>query len=296
MSRGILIYAHNNPEVDYGLIAYCNALMIRTNMPGVPICLVTDEGTLSWLRKQRGAAAVKKAFDEIVIEDYQHLGTGARDRRYYDTLSTPKMLPWHNGTRPSAYQHSPFDETLLIDADYLIQNDRLNLVWGAADEVMINRRARTLDHLEPEMPERFLNPFGIAMYWATVVYFRKSNTAETLFDMVAHVKENYDFYAYLYGFPARLYRNDFSFSIAVHTMGGFIEDNGVASLPCDTLLTSFDTDELIDVPARNELVFLVNDAKERYRFHLARTKTLNVHVMNKFSIARHAAKIVELYQ
>ena len=41
-----------------------------------------------------------------------------------------KKVSWHNPDRLTAYDVPPFEETLLIDSDYPIQNDVLNL-YGA---------------------------------------------------------------------------------------------------------------------------------------------------------------------
>ena len=107
--------------------------------------------------------------------------------------------------------------------------------------------------------------------------------------------QNYEFYRYVYGFKGRLYRNDFTFSIAIHMLNGFGSQETIPSLPVPKLLTSFDCDELIEVPARNEFLFLVNDTSERWRFRATRVSGMNVHVMNKFSIIRHADRFLELY-
>ena len=65
MTRGVLMYAHNNSEIDYFKIACANALMVRKNM-GVPVTLVTDEGTLSWGRKALGEKFVEYCFEKII--------------------------------------------------------------------------------------------------------------------------------------------------------------------------------------------------------------------------------------
>jgi hypothetical protein len=220
----------------------------------------------------------------------------ANERRFNETLSTNKSAKWYNFGRADAYAISPYDETLLIDADYFIQSSELSRVWGSAEDVMISKSVKTLEHFEPEVPERWLNPFGIALYWATAVYFKKSKTAKILFDMVAHIRENYPYYAYIYGFPQGLYRNDYAFSIAVHTMNGAIHDGGLAELPIKAILTSFDCDELVAVPRVGALTFLVNDSKARYRFGLSTISGIDVHIMNKYSIGRHVDTIISLYK
>jgi hypothetical protein len=295
MTRGFLIYAHNNAGIDYGVTALCAALMIKANLADHAVCLVTDSGTLDALRRDHGDALVDHAFEHVVLEPWRRVADGATARSYQDTRSTRHSLPWYNGTRPSAYGHSPFEETILIDSDYLVMDRSLDLAWGGLPDVMINRAARSLDHAPPAEAERRLDSLGIDMYWATVVYFRKSETARILFDLVAHVREHYEFYRHLYGFPGRLYRNDYAFSIAAHVLNGFSQGDVIAPLPVPTLLTSFDTDELIGVPARNEAIFLIGDPAEEHRFRVTRTRGLSVHCMNKFSLVRMAPQIIDQY-
>jgi len=284
------MHALNNEQIDYTLIALCNALAIRHYLD-VPICLVTTQGSVAWLR-QKYATLVDRAFQQIIVYD-DRLPVGTR--RFQDTLSTQRMLRWSNFNRVDSYALTPFDETLLIDADYLVLDDNLKHVWGTAHEVMLNRDIIPLDHGSVPPSERWLEDTGIQLCWATVVYFRKSRLAEMLFDVARHVRKHYAYYALIYGYPAELYRNDYVFSIAVHMLSGFTRCDDIPTLPSPFLFTSFDRDELIDVPMRGDLTFFLNDRREAWRFTLTRTKDISVHVMNKFSIVRQADKLLSYY-
>lgn len=293
MTRGIVMHAYNNDQVDYSLIALCNALAIKSNM-NVPVCLITYSGSIDWLIESQGKAVVDKAFDEVVIKDNPE-DLKVSKRRFSDTPHTAFTLPWYNTTRADTYELTPFDETLLIDSDYLIMDKTLNKLWGSVHDVMISKDVISLNHSPVRNTEKWLEDTGIRMYWATCVYFKKSKTAEILFDLVNHVKSNYDYYAMVYGFPVQLYRNDYAFSIAIHMSNGFIpEAEEIASLPFP-LLTSFDCDDLIDIPTKNEMKFLINDRRENWKFSLTKTKGQSVHVLNKFAIIRQAKKFLEYY-
>lgn len=290
MNRGVLMHALNNEQIDYTLIALCNALAIRHYLD-VPVCLVTTQGSVAWLR-QKYATLVDRAFQQIIFYD-DRLPVGTR--RFQDTLSTQRMLRWSNLNRVDSYALTPFEETLLIDADYLILDDSLKHVWGTAHEVMLNRDIIPLDHGPVPPSERWLEDAGIQLCWATVVYFRKSKLAEMLFDFARHVRKHYAYYALVYGYPAELYRNDYAFSIAVHMLSGFTRCDDIPTLPSPFLFTSFDRDELIDVPTQGDLAFFLNHRQEAWRFTLTRTKGISVHVMNKFSIVRQADKLLSYY-
>jgi hypothetical protein len=293
MSRGFLIFANNNEQIDYVAIALCNALMIKSNLgPDIKVCLVTSDGDHGWLVKSRGEALVNRAFDDIIIRPYE--SDGNNTRKVHDTLSTAREVPWKNATRAMAYHLSPYDETILIDADYLVMDKTLDQVWDSPEAFRINTSARKINQKPLQADEARLEPFGLKMAWATCVYFRKTPEVKIIFDMVDHVRENYAYYQHLYRFPGRLFRNDYAFSIAMHIMNGWTEGL-VAELPAREILTSFDCDELISVPRRNEFIFLINDETHRYKFTVANVKGINVHIMNKFSIGRHIDQIVSLY-
>ena len=68
-----------------------------------------------------------------------------------------------------------------------------------------------------------LNSFGqhnMPMWWATVMMFRKSNTAQYIFDCMNMVKNNWQHYRDLYGISKSTYRNDFALSIALGIVSG----------------------------------------------------------------------------
>lgn len=291
--RGFLVYAHNNEEIDYGKLALCCALMIKKHLRENATCLVTDQGTLDYLKSSMGEATVYRTFDHIKVTDYAFKKTSTI-KNFRDTQSTNKTLTWHNTSRSSAYDLSPFEETIVLDSDYLVQDNQFDSVWGNYEDVLINRDAITLNHQAPQLNERKLESTSLSMYWATLIYFRKGEKARTLFDLVDHIKANYRFFQHIYEFPGKNYRNDYAFSIAIHMMSGFLESNEFKPFPVDKILSSFDVDELIDIED-GTMTFLTAMDSHGWDYNLTRTKGLSVHVMNKYSILRLADKIIKLY-
>lgn len=291
MTRGFLMFAHNNEEIDYILIALCNALMIKKNLVENNVAVITNKGSYDWLLKSHGKELIDKAFDHVIIQDRPR---NSQTRNYRDTQVTTKELSWHNIGRSTAYDLTPFDETVVLDADYLVLDKSLDHVWGSPHEFMMNKNITTLNHTSPHDDEIRLNPFGIPLYWATCFYFRKGELAQNIFHMVEHVRDNYDYYQFLYRFPGKLFRNDYAFSIAIHALAGWVED-GVETLPIPILLTSFDSDELLQVKSLNRLTFLVSQSKDEGKFICSTVDSVNVHIMNKFSIVRCAPDIISLY-
>lgn len=282
------MFAFNNEQVDYGLTAYINASLIKANLPSKPnVSVVCDEGTKSWLLASQGES-VHAAIDNFIVVDTPE----AQTRRFHDTLSTAHDLPWRNAGRSSAYTLSPYEETIMIDTDYLVMDETLDAAWGSEADVMMNRHAVTVDFKPVPAGEQRIEAFSIPMYWATCVYFRKSLEAKTLFDLVDLVREDMDYFRFLFKFPGKLFRNDYAFSAAAHIMGGF-RDGGVPALPCRTIVTSFDTDEIVQVKSKSSLQLLVGDRSDRWSFTTMTTKKTNLHLMNKFSLTRHASALLE---
>lgn len=293
-TKGFLIFAHNNEEIDYGKLALCCASMIKHHLINNNICLVSDRGTLDYLKTQYDDKTINSAFSHIVIVDDTFRDKSSM-RKFQDTLSTSKPLTWYNGSRNSAYDITPFDETIILDSDVLIQDNMMDKVWGNYEDVLINSEAILLNGKKPNSNELRLESTSLKMFWATMLYFRKTERAKLLFDLVSYIKENYTYFQYVYEFPGNLYRNDYAFSIAIHMLNGFLENNEFKPFPQSTILSSFDVDELIDIDETG-MLFMVSDNTHDWKFVLSRIKGLTVHCMNKYALLRQADKILDLYK
>lgn len=294
LTRGFLIYAHNNEEIDYGKIAVCCALMIKGHLEENTTCLVADQGTYDYMKSSMGEELVAQAFNHIKITDWSFQESSTK-KQFNDTLSANKTLTWHNTSRSSAYEYSPFDETIVLDSDVLVQDNMFDKVWGNDEDVLINKEAITLMHEPPRERERRLESSSLTMYWATMIYFKKSERAKMLFDLVDHIKEKYAYYQHIYEFPGSLYRNDFAFSIAIHMLSGFQENQDFKSFPNPKILSSFDVDELISVE-KGVMKFLMSSEENVWSFLVTKIKGITVHVMNKYSLVRQADTIISIYR
>ena len=292
MTRGVLMYAHNNAEIDYFKIACANALMVKKNL-GVPVTVVTDDGTLSWGQKNLGKEFIEQCFDSIVLVKKQH--TYANTKFYNDTSFSSKQLQFYNCNHWEAYDLTPYEETLFIDSDYLIMSNALNNCWGSTDDVMINKHIFNPGSTEPPYT-RNIDDFGISLYWATVIYFKKTEFSKFLFEMVKHIQENYLYYRELYFFQSSMFRNDYAFSIAIHMLNGFSQSETVINeLPISGLLMAWDQHDIKSVNDINDIT-LYCEKDERGKYLLARFKRQDIHILNKWSINRVSDRLIELYK
>jgi hypothetical protein len=289
MSCGILMFAYNNASVDYTGMAFGNALLIKRNMPGIPICLATNRSSYRHLINQVDESTIKNTFDHVLYDEL--IDKRVAVRRYMDTRYTNYSDYYHNVNRTNAYDISPFDQTLLLDTDYLILDDSLNLAWNCQEDFMCNRKTITLDHDVNSFgfDNRF-NSMSIPLYWATAIYFTKTERSQLIFELINYVKDNYEYYQYLYGFHhSGYFRNDFALSIAMHMVNNMMEYGAIKSLPIDHILVSMETDEMHDFI--DGCAIITSEPQEGdFRLHSVST---NVHVMNKFAIMRNIDKIIK---
>ena len=274
MTKGIIIFAENNEEIDYVKFATINAYMIREYM-NVPVSLITNK---------ESAPTGAHPFDNVIIHEKSKEQT-----KLFVGYGAHGTFAWYNSNRVLAYKLSPYDETILIDADYLIMSDVLNQCWGREDGLLMSNEATDLLFNKINLKERRLFDTSISMYWATVVYFNRSEKAKLFFDLVESVAKNWEYYTALFNVRVGLYRNDYAFSIAAHLLGGCTRDY-INPTPDHVLLTSFHADKILTVnKGRIDLV-----AQEGVPHYPVRVTT-NVHYMNKFDLMEQSDRFLEIY-
>jgi hypothetical protein len=286
MSKGVLIFAHNNRDIDYGLLSLISGGLAKKYLK-VPVTLVTDRFTINWSKESQIYDKMESIFDRIIEIDKP---VTDNTRRLYDGLDH-KIVPFTNTNRPSAWEITPYDTTLLLDSDFLIFSNRLGNYWNIDSDVMI---ANSMNDISGNhrigYHDRYVSDTGVHMYWATTVMFKKNQESKLFFETVEYVKNNYQYYSDLFRFSNRQYRNDIAFSIAKHILNGF-ETSKNFDLP--SVLTVQDKDILYDVKDDEKLIFLVSSQLEQ-NYCLTSFNDLDVHIMNKQSIVRNKDKLLRL--
>lgn len=231
MTQGVLIFAFNNEETDYLAMAEWSAGNIRRHL-NLPTSVVTN------------ANYTGTAFDRVIYADAESGGT-----RYFEDYDT--TVTWHNAGRVNAYDLTPYDQTIVLDADYVVGTNNLKRLLNARTDFMCHKLAFDL---AGQTDMRGLNTFGkfdMPMWWATVMIFRKSNTARYIFDCMQMVRDNWQHYRDLYNIDRATYRNDFALSIALGIVSGHtmkVDDIpwALASvMPNTQLMRWIDTDSYI---------------------------------------------------
>jgi hypothetical protein len=275
MTRGVLIFAQNNSEIDYAKISLFAAEQVKRHL-NVPVSLITD--SKDWLLQSQPTAV--DAFDQFITTwtDTQ------QTKRFYDGTLASKTLTWKNLNRSDCYELTPYDETLVIDSDYIINSSNLAKIWDNVNDFLIYQDSFDLAQWRDDRSFRYLNQYAIPFYWATAFYFKKSNENQAFFDLVKHVKLNWSYFRALYNIDSTVFRNDFAFSIAIHMMG----DDFAKSLPGKMNYT-LDRDVLVDIEDTT-LKFLVEKKNYSGEYIATKTTNLDMHVMNKYSLTRYLNK------
>lgn len=277
-NKGILLLAKNNEHFNYVKQAATMALAAKHHLQ-VPVAICAPVSELEEL----DSTLRKRAFDYEINKS-----PSAQDNnlRWFKNLEGKDVeIKWRNSLRPEAYDLSPFEETILIDTDYLIQNNRLNQCWGNVEDILMNNEALNIDMSKETMAnEKRTSVLGSKMYWATCVYFRKTEKTKCFFNLVKHIQENYLFYRLAYNLPYGIYRNDYAFTIAAFMMNDFAED-GIAPLPVP-MLNSYFEDRIYSV--EKDTVTILSDI-------LVNVSKMNIHLMNKFSLEEYLDDLIKAY-
>tara|TARA_B110000503_G_scaffold143541_1_gene245682 strand:- start:2839 stop:3690 length:852 start_codon:yes stop_codon:yes gene_type:complete len=274
MNKGAFLIARNNGYIDYVKQAVFLAKRIK-NYLGIPVTIATD--SVEYLETTFGV----DDFDNVISLEYTR---DSNLRYFFDGTLSKKSASFKNNNRASVYDLTPYDETLLMDTDYIVSNDLLKSCFSSNSDFMIYKRSSDIAKVRDESEFDKITDTSIDFYWATVVYFKKTETNNMFFNLVKHIEEDWDHYRRVYQIKSGLFRNDFAFSIAIHIINGFQPGDFAQHLPGEMLYTT-DRDILWRL-SDNEMMFLVE--KKNYLGEYTALKTLGqtIHVMNKASLNR----------
>tara|TARA_B110000503_G_C7125648_1_gene404472 strand:- start:427 stop:1179 length:753 start_codon:yes stop_codon:yes gene_type:complete len=243
MSRGVLIYAFNNGEIDYEAMARWNAKRIKRFL----------------------------GLDTTIISDSKHASAGGT--RIFDGVKSQ----WLNASRSNAWEDSPYDETIVVDADYIVNSDVLLKLFDSPQSFLIHQTVSDASGRNVFHGQTHFGQLKFPQSWATVFYFNRDQYNKSIFDIVKTIKEQYNHFADIYKFPPTPFRNDYAFSIALGMIAGHIVSPN-HSIPWP--LATASTDVLVEV--EDDIIKLNYTKNERAMTNHVRG--LDIHVMHKKSM------------
>jgi hypothetical protein len=258
-SRGVVVFAFNG-AVDYVAIADRTSRLIQQYL-GLPVTLITDN-----------TADPKFNYDTVI-----RVNSDAGNTRL-DLNGV--QVEWKNFGRYRAYELSPYDETILLDTDYVVLDDSLLKLFATDFDYKLMHHNITDAGPSYELMGETSLPF----VWATVVLFRKSERAQLFFSLVGRIQRNYSYYRALYNIRERNYRNDYAFAIANIILSGYNtnEDQGIP-------WPMYTVDQKI-----NKIMLTDTQVHVHYEDTATVIPYQNIHVMDKdYLLSRDFEQVVE---
>ena len=270
-TRGALLFAFNSSKYNYAEMAVYTARRIESFL-GIPTTLVTD------VKSFKTIIGDKDVFDNIIEVEP-------------DTSNIREQQEWINKGRFQAYELSPYQETLVLDVDYLVNSDCLLKTFDLSDTFCCHKNTHMLMH--PDASQEKMSAYSYDTLWATVIMFKKSERAKQIFDTLEMVQNNYDHYAHIHSFVGGVYRNDYGLTIALKIVNGHTDvpsdyipwslvhvgkntsvypNEDDVQVPCDGTLFDFNTEFTI---------MFDHWKKSKVRKEYMSIKDMDFHVMNK---------------
>lgn len=241
MSKGCITFANKSDLFDYERLANMAAARVTKHL-GLPVTILTTDTAIDNIRTLPGNAG---------------------------------NFSWKNLGRTQAYELSPYDRTLIIDADFFVASDALLPHINGSFEFGIIR-----DMYNPVTGEPFVPTLGyskIQQLWSTVMIFDKCDLSAKIFETADNVLNHYPYYSKLYNFNPSPIRNDYAFTIACHLMGGYGQED--FSLKYTMNNCDFNA-EILEVNDDDVLIHYPKGDKQM----IQRLKNMDLHLQNKISL------------
>jgi hypothetical protein len=198
MSKGALLFAFNSPKFNYYDMAVATAKRIN-HFLGLPVTLITDRDSLP--------DVVSTVFDNVMLAEA-------------DKSNKRDWGMWINKGRYRAYALSPYDETILLDTDYMVNSDKLLKLFDMGTDFCCHDTTSFL--MDPKAVQEVLSVYSYKTLWATVVMFKKTDRARQIFECLEMVQNNFNHYSMIHGFVAATFRNDYALTLATRIVNGHL--------------------------------------------------------------------------
>jgi len=154
MSKGVILFAFNSTKFNYYDMAVATAKRIN-HFLNLPVSIITDTTSIP--------ENIDYVFDNTIIATA-------------DTSNKRDRETWINKGRYRVFELTPYDETLLIDTDYLVNSTKLLKTFELPTDFCCHEDTHFLMYNTPQI--EMLNPYGFKTLWATVIRFNKTKRAE----------------------------------------------------------------------------------------------------------------------
>ena len=174
VTKGFLIFAEDSKLKKYTRCAYALALSIKNHMPDANISLVTNNDIPS---------KYNIIFDKII------------------------SIPWYDKNKANStfkteerwklYHCSPYDETIILDADMLVLSE-LNNYWKALTSYDLFLPSNVLDYRGNIVKSRFYRKLfdsnNLPNYYFGLCYFKKTDFSKDYFKWLEDISNNWELF------------------------------------------------------------------------------------------------------
>lgn len=206
--NGVLLFAFNN-KIDYFAQAVWSANRINQFLD-LPVTIVTNAESMHGRSTQHNII---------------HIDAESGGKRLYNIGADDQAQPWFNAARYRAYEISPYDQTLVLDTDYIVSSNVLGSLFDQSQDLMICKNVFDPTNRNSFKDYTQISKNSLHHWWATIMYFKKNSSTKTFFDYYDLIKKNYKFFSDLYQFRSSPFRNDYVVSIAINTMWGHVPEH-----------------------------------------------------------------------
>jgi len=202
VSRGYLILSQNTKRDDYDRLAYALALSIKNSQSKITnVCLASNTKTMP--------GKYHDVFDHITSIPWT------------DQAATSK---WKIENKWKYYYMTPFDETVILDADMLFPAD-ISHWWDtlSSKDIWITDKPRTYKG-QIITSTKFRTAFvsnNLPNVYTAFMYFKKSEVAAELFKMTEYIFNNWErfYYNYLDENRPKNLSGDVAYALAIKILG-----------------------------------------------------------------------------
>lgn len=260
MTKGCLIFAFNNGMFDYVKLANNCSINISKHL-NLPTTIVTNT-----------EINFNHNFDNIITVKTPD----SNNRFFHDTQKAEK---WINFNRSDALDVTPYDETILLDADYVVNSNQINLLFESNRSVLYHGHSYDITgNTSFEVTNKF-GVLGFPMAWATVIYFKKDRYSSIFFKIMQMIQANYEHYANIYNFSSSPYRNDYALSIADNISNGHFLSK-INHIPWE-LAAVMPSDKIIKTDENSYVVKYLTTNNGRQLYNKIHINDMDLHVMGK---------------
>jgi hypothetical protein len=204
MSKGYIILAQNSASGDYVDLAYALALSIKNTQKSVKnVCLATDV-PLTGLDPK-----IRQVFDEIVPIPW---------------IDAAKDSKWKIDNKWKYYYMTPFDETVMLDADMIFPAD-ISQWWDnlSKQDIWITDKPRTFrgEVISSTKYRKTFTANNLPNVHTAFMYFKKSDIAAELFALTEIIFNNWErfFYVYMDETRPKNLSGDVAYALAIKLLG-----------------------------------------------------------------------------